>query len=783
MTVVNQSVFQATKVYTRGATFAGKQPYLDRPRIVASFDVLDPAHYTLGTPPNIATVISQKGLTVTGANSNTLLRPDLEDAAIGGEDAMKFTAGEFFLIGGMTTTFSNVSGMFRRGPVLLETLPAVDYCLDIIFSNTGNGLIYIGIRASGAYRIVVRRYAADTAKVFDTKLKITTGVQHETAVAIDFKRGKITLKQDEDIETFLTGPWTSGYGLTSPLAASVGPQIGRSGSTLFAGMLGRVEWGIGIATPAYLEALRAADQVLFALPQRTLMADEVPILSQNRIYRKNGSGTNITLSGRVVRGSDAAIEIRLLDMVTLTPATGWETPIALTTSSGLVWSGIVSTNDIPIGNWFKEYRKAGERDVDAVIDRSHFIGIAGSVTMEIGNSILQKHATEATSPYPQTVFPAKDDDLRDRRWSMGFEDEAGKIRGGYFYLQQTVSANQNVPVGTGEPFLPQIYFNTGGLGIKMFGNLMRALEGGPQLCVCLGYGGTGYPDWQTNAVAYNNAVTGLTSEHSPGYDWDRLSIGLGTVDINNGTSESATRALIESTVQIWRDLSTDGDALRCYLVPPGWLEFGPTTTPNFQAGIKAAWTFLDDFEADVTDGTGRVWLAWSDHDFIRSDGAHPRIYFNGRARRRYAQNIAFREYGASHGARGPKAVSITALDGNSYFDVNFELDGGSTLKGLIYNPADPNTLTPAFQTTGLTGSLSKINGSLITPSSVVIQSALVVRVGTPAPLVAGQTIDFGLYIEHNFSQAVMLMDDTNPQGDNIGVPARPTNLWLTGTVV
>lgn len=751
------------------------------PRIVASFDALDPSHYTLGTGTNIATATSQNGRRVIGSQGNTALRPDVASAAINSRDVFSFAdgGGEFIAVSDLLTAFSGVPGIFRRGPVQIAALPSVIYALDVIFSSSGNGRFFVAIIPDGSIRVQLRRFPGDTIKTIDSALKVSTGVVHDIAVSADFTTGNVIIRLDQDVELRSTGVFTSGFGPTERAPSSALPQFGRSGTAFFAGLMGRVDWGVGIATRDYLEALRVADQPVFNTPQRSLAVNSKPVTLRNKIYRSSSGVAAVPVSGTVTVGADADIYMRLLDSTTRTPASGWSTPQFLVTSSGRVWSG---TPSVPDGSWFGEYRKNGERDADAVVDTSNIIGVSDSITGFDGQSITRNFATEIGGPYPQAVIPAVGDDLKDRRHSVGGF--------GFYYLNQTVNSTANVPVGTGEPQTLQMVSTVsgsggsgGGNGTKKFGTLMRALDGGaPALVVPVSVGGQVLANLLSGGSGWTNTLTVLNAADGPGYKFTRWVLGIGQSDMLAGTSYATYYAQLVAYFAQVRGVMTAGNALYCYVGPPGWLSAGAPTVPNAQAIHQATWDLLDTFGSTATDGTGRIFLGWMDHDRPRSDGTHLLPSNNEHVACRLVQNIAYREKAASHGARGPKLTSVSGVAGNSYIEGTFTLDGGTTLKGLIYNPADPMALTPSYQTTGLTGSLMKINATPTTPASVAITAAMKVRWGTPSPLVSGNTFDIGLYITPDFDQSVMLMDDSNPQGDTIGSPAQPTRLWMSGVV-
>ena len=622
-------------------------------------------------------------------------------------------------------------------------------------------------KLQGVFR---RRYTDSNATVLST-ITLRQGVASYLVVQVDYINKTVLVIIDDEAEV-LALPGTSEP--TEATASVAAPAIGRilSSSTGMNAYVGNFRCWTGLMTTEQLTARRLEMQARFNTPLRTLAIDSKPAAERNRILRSNGGNRTHAKTGLVTVGADADIYGRLLDVTTGTPATGWETPLLVGTSSSGVWT---ASFDTPPGSWYAEVRKSGERDVDAAVDRTDILGV-GFVAARFGNSIERNQYTDMGNPYPQSVFPSAGDDLRDRRWG-GF---------GFFDLgrQRATAAGSSVGLGTGEPITPQTSFNVGGNGGRQFGNSMRNVQGGgiPTLAVALGYGGTGIVDHLPGGVAYVNSTTYLDVATGPGYDWGCLSMAIGTVEINAGMAAVTFRAGLENYFTTWRGLSTDGNDLVCYYTPPGWLQAGPTTTPNFRTIVGEAWDFLNDHDAGVLGPEG-AFLGWTDHDIKRSDGAHLPPVNNGRTQRRLAQNIAFRQFGATHGARGPKLTTVAAAAAGSTIVGTFTHDGpgGTILKGLVYNAADPYFLTPSFQTTGLTGTRVEINGTEVTPSSIEITDVDKVTWTVPHTFAPGDTFTLALYDVHNFDQSVMLMDDTNPQGDTIGVPARPT-LGVSGTV-
>jgi len=104
------------------------------------------------------------------------------------------------------------------------------------------------------------------------------------------------------------------------------------------------------------------------------------------------------------------------------------------------------------------------------------------------------------------------------------------------------------------------------------------------------------------------------------------------------------------------------------------------------------------------------------------------------------------------------------------------------LKGLVYDAGDPYFLAPSFVTSGLTGTRVEVNGVEVTPTSIDITADDQVTWTLPGTLATGNGIAVYLYDTHNFDQSVMLLDDTNPQGDSVGVPARPAVAGVSGVV-
>jgi hypothetical protein len=758
------------------------------PRIVAAFDVLSASNYTTGTG-GIATLINQAANTgIVPTQANTSLRPDYAATGINSGPAIQFVAAtnDSFTVTGARSAFMGTDGIWCYCVGEFAALPAVSYNIAAIFSSSGSGgLAAFTLLSSGKLRMSCRRVASDSVRNVDSTLLVPTGTPVAFGQGSDTRRGRVLVAIDQDTQYISTGAFTSGYGAMEWAAATADHLIGRNGSVQLQGFIGRIYLGTGVATPEFFESLRLINQPIFNTPQRTLTVTTLASNLQNKIYRSTAGVVSYTASGAVVVGADASITARLLDVVTRTPATGWETPVAITTSSGLAWS---ATFNVPDGSWYLEVRKSGERDVDAVVDTTNIIGVSDNITAFLGQSLMRNQVTEigGGTAYPPVEFegslPASGDSLRDRRFS--YADY------GYFYLAQTTISSQFVPVGTGEPSDYQMASGTGGPGggngSLALGPLLRDLHSGaPSLIVNEAVGGTG--------IATHLAPSGdswlriraeLDEATSPGYDWTRAVMNIGQTDINQSASYATFHdGLIDYIEQI-RGLATDGNALYFYLCPVSWVSAGSPTTVEAHPVYQATWDILDTYDNNNTDGNGRVFIGYTDHDMPRRDGYHLEPANNPHTMRRLAQNIAYREGlgGVTHGARGPELTSIAGTNGGTTIVGTFTLDGGTTLQGLVYDSGDPYFAAPAYQNTGLTGTLARVNGTPVTPTSVAITSATQVTWTLPSSLSTGNTIEIGLYTDPSFDQSVMLTDDSNPQGDTIGVPAQPTRLWVSSTV-
>ncbi len=760
------------------------------PIIVASYDVLDAGHYTTGTG-GIATLINQQAAypAISAGQANTAVRPSVDATAVNGLPAMLFVSGDTTTLASALSAFSGYEGIWIYAVGQFATLTDGQAGLVSVSSSNGTGALYLAsIRGSGALRVSMRRVAADTARTVDSSVvTVPTALPTAFCIAVDYRLGTVLFGSNQDYEYKATGAFTNGNGPTEALAAGAAPIFGRVSSLFLSGYIAKIHIGVGVPTPEYIETLRLADQAVFNTPQRSLTVDSLAQNLRNKIYRE-GSLEALTVTGRVAYGADASVTARLLDIVTRTPATGWETPVAITTSSGLVWSADIDITDIPNGSWYLEVRKSGERDVDAVVDTTNIIGVSDNITAFLGQSLMRNQVTEISggTAYPPVEFegslPASGDALRDRRFS--YADY------GYFYLAQTTSSSQFVPVGTGEPTTHQMASGKGGPGggngSLTLGPLLRDLHGGaPTLIVNEAVGGTGIA---THLAPSGDSWLRLRAEldqaASPGYDWTRAVMNIGQTDMNQGASYTTFHdGLIDYIEQI-RSLATDGNALYFYLCPVSWVSAGSPTTERAHPIYQATWDILDTYDNNNVDGTGRVFIGYTDHDMQRRDGYHLEPPNNPHTMRRLAQNIAYREGlgGVTHGARGPELTSIAGVNGGTTIVGTFTLDGGTTLQGLVYDENDPYFDAPAYQNTGLTGTLVRVNGASVTPSSVVITSATEVTWTLPSPLATSDTIEIGLYTDPQFDQSVMITDDSNPQGDTIGVPAQPTRLWVSAVV-
>lgn len=718
----------------------------------------------------VAAATDMTGNGRTGNAPSTNAGPNRKIDGVNSENVFDFLIANLdsLLVSNGTTFSSDQQAIGMDGVFEFHDFAAIYQILRVYTASVLANRFTVQVTTTGNPRVVIRRNSGDSNTTITSNLVLTEDIASYLAVQVDYVNRTVLFMLDDSSETLALG---GAAAKTETGVSSAAPVIGRtpSSSTAMNAYVGNIRCWTGLMTTEQLVARRATMQARFNTPLRSLSVDSKPAAERNAILRSDGGNRNHTKTGIVLSGADANIYGRLLDITTGTPATGWETPLLVGSSSSGVWS---ATFDTPPGSWYAEVRKSGERDVDAVMDRDDILGV-GFVALRLGNSIEQKQYSEPASPYPQTVFPSAGDDLRDRRWS-GF---------GYFNLAQRLELSVLGP-GTGEPLVPQTSFEVGGNGGKQFGNSMRDVQGDgiPSLAVVVTTGGTKFTDHLPGGAAYINSVTYLDDANGPGYDWDCLSMAIGTVEINEGVSAATFRANMEDFFTTWRDLSTDGNDLVCYYTPPGWLQFGPTTTPNFRIIVGEAWDFLDDHDAGVLGPEG-AFLGWTDHDIKRTDGAHLPKVNNGRTQRRFAQNIAFRQFAATHGARGPKLTSVSGSNGGSTVVGTFTHDGpgGTTLKGLVYDDADPYFLTPSFVTTGLTGTRVEVNGVEVTPTSIEITDVDEVTWTLPSTLTTGDDITVALYDVHNFDQSVMLMDDTDPQGDTIGVPARPT-LGVSGVV-
>lgn len=650
----------------------------------------------------------------------------------------------------------------------------------------------VRVTTAGKIQVFARRFYTDVNSTSTTTIGLTAGVASFLSVRIDYASAQVHVTIDDVTETLNilhggtivgwnpsgTGPTEAGVSLTAPTIGFVtGVALGMNA------LMGTFRCWSGTMTVSAVQTQRLAMQAIFNTPLQTLTVNQADPLLKNKVYR-SGSAATVAVAGTVKSGADADIKARLLDVTDSTPATGWETPVGITSSSGLAWSANIAVTDIPDGSWHAEYRKDGERDADAVIDRTNIIGVTPSITHRSGQSLDRNWTTEISGMgsvfYPQSAYPTTGNDLRDRRWS-GF---------GYFYLSQTIRGNSSIgEIGTNEPIAtnvaPQLSFAAGGNGNKLFGNLMRALygDGIPQLIIPMAIGGTSLASHLLpDGTSWANAVAALAPAESPGYDWTRSVLAIGETDVLDGTPYATFYAQLEQYFAQVRSVATDGNALYCYIHPVAFETYQSPTDAEFQAVMGATWDLLDAYDNNNTDGTGRIFIGWTDHDRPRVDGVHLHPYNNHHGACRLAQNIAYRELGAGHGAKGPKLTSISASNGGSTIVGTFTLDGGTELVGLIYNPLDPYARTPTFQDTGLTGTKVRVDGLAVTPSSVAITGATQVTWTLPSTLSTGQTIEVALYIDPDFDQSVMIMDDSNPQGDTIGVPAQPTRLWVSGVV-
>lgn len=757
-----------------GATMVGPTaPETPAAVVVFEFDPTDDANL-----PGIAAADNSTVNTATDMTGNSrdgtqtgAAGPNRKIGGINSENVFDFLIANLdsLLVSNGTTFSSDQQVIGMDGVFEFHDFAATYQILRIYTASVLANRFTVQVATTGKPQVVIRRRSGDSNTTVATNLALTEDVASYLAVQVDYVNKTALFIIDDNTETLTVGGAAE---KTEAAASSAAPVIGRtpSSSTAMNAYVGNIRCWVGAMTTEQLTARRLEMQALFNTPLRTLSIDSKPAAERNTILRSDGGNRNHVKTGLVVSGADADIYGRLLDITTGTPATGWETPLLVGSSSGGVWS---ATFDTPPGSWYAEVRKSGERDADAVVDRDDILGV-GFVAARFGNSIEQKQYTEPASPYPQTTFPSEGDDLRDRRWS-GF---------GYFDLARRLTTSV-LGTGTGEPLVPQTLFNVGGNGGKQFGNSMRDVQGDgiPSLAVVTTTGGTKFTDHLPGGAAYINSTTYLDDVDGPGYDWDCLSMAIGTVEINEGVSAGTFRANMETYFTTWRALSTDGNGLVCYYTPPGWLQFGPTTTPNFRNIVGEAWDFINDHDAGVLGPEG-AFLGWTDHDIKRSDGAHLPPVNNGRTQRRFAQNIAFRQFGATHGARGPKLTTVTAAAAGSTIVGTFTHDGpgGTILKGLVYNADDPYFATPSFQTTGLTGTRVEINGVEVTPTSIEITGLAEVTWTVPHTFTSGDTFSVYLYDTHNFDQSVMLMDDTNPQGDTVGVPARPSIAGVAGVV-
>lgn len=136
----------------------------------------------------------------------------------------------------------------------------------------------------------------------------------------------------------------------------------------------------------------------------------------------------------------------------------------------------------------------------------------------------------------------------------------------------------------------------------------------------------------------------------------------------------------------------------------------------------------------------------------------------GRIARRDVQASALEIGAATYGARGPIVVGATATAGGTRIIVEIEHEGGTALRDTAGGTSGA----------GITGFVAVDGVTPLTISATSFLDGNHVGVDLASPLVNTTGIAVGYLIGGNPVTTLLIVDNTTPRGDTMGLPLRPT---------
>ena len=604
----------------------------------------------------------------------------------------------------------------------------------------------VTITTGGKLRVLSRRLVADANSDITTAIGLTAGQQSFLSVQVDYAAGTVRVVIDGLTETnnVTTGGapgWTSGTGQTEATASSAAPTIGRiPGSFGMNALIGSFRFWTGNMPIEDVQARRMAMQAIFNTPLTTVAVDApTSSLGYNKFYRAVSGVAAVPVSGTVIIGADADIEMRRLNAATLAADGAWAT---IATSVGGVWSASPS---IPEGSWYLQFRKVGERDVDAATDLTNRVGV-GFVLLMIGQSNGMFEWTGGTkrfTPYPVPLpTPSTNTILNARRWS-GY---------GWFSPTDTMRFNQN-SAGTNEPFVgPLLPDGCGGNGLTQMCLQMQTEEGVP-LCV-LGYniGGTDLESWLTGGSSWESMLETIDVAGGPGWDIDGTLLVAGERNAIDGTSKADYMTLMS---QIHDQLRT---------------ETGDANTKLWVSVIGGTTAATDDEVNEIIDAQleycateADAYLSYSARDAVLFDSQHPVVAsYEDRFGPRIVQTMRYDLGLVAAPAIGPEISGGTASIGANTANVTVTQNGGTTLLDAAGSASG----------TGLTGFTVEVDGTARNVTAALNAGSIDLTWDGAETI---STVDIGYMRGAVPDVGNCIYDDTTIPGSDLGAPLQPTN--------
>lgn len=695
---------------------------------------------------NTATDMTGNGLTGTAP---TTTGPERKIAGINGVNVFNFkSANVDLLIVNNALAFSKSQyALGVDGVLQLDNFTSTYSWFRIPTAVAAAYRFGVQITTAGKFRILSRRLATDANNDQTSTIGLTVGVASFVSIQVDYAKASIRIVVDGLTETLsvVTGGapgWTSGTGPTESSDSFTTPNLGRipSGTPALNAYMGSFRCWTGDMPISAVQTQRTAMQALFNTPLTTVAVDPpTSSLGYNKFYRAVAGVAAVPVSGTVILGADADIEMRRINAATLAADGAWAT---IATSAGGVWS---ATPSIPEGSWYLQFRKVGERDVDAVTDTANRVGV-GFVLLMIGQSNGMRQWAGGTmrfSPYPVTLpVVSTNTILGSRRWS-GY---------GWFSPTEAIRFNAN-GAGTNEPYTgPLLPDGCGGNGLTQMCLQMQTEEGVP-LCV-LGYniGGTDLESWLTGGSSWSNLLATIDVTGGPGWNIDGTLLVAGEANANAGTSKAD---YMDMMGQIHDQLRAETGDANTKL----WVSIVGASTVPTDAEINE----IIDAQIEYCATEPDAYLSYSARDAVLLDSQHPvATTYEDRFGPRIIQTMRYDLGLVAAPAIGPEISGGTAAIGANSANVTVTQHGGTTLLDAAGSASG----------TGLTSFTVEVDGTARNVTAALNAGSIDLTWDGAATV---STIDIGYMRGAVPDVGNCIYDDTTIPGSDLGAPLQPTN--------